>query len=109
MSANFKQKGEVITYTNSGQTDISYKDIIDLGTRIAVAAADIAAGESGSADVVGVFEAPAVNNAAFSQGEALYWDASAGKMTNTPGDLTYAGWCFAAKTETGTTVLVKIG
>jgi predicted RecA/RadA family phage recombinase len=106
MSAEYIQEGATITYANAGETDISYKDVIDLGTRIAVAAADIAAGDSGSISTVGVFELPAVNDAAFVQGEEVFWDGT--ELTSTPGDLTRAGWCVEAKAETATTARVKI-
>lgn len=108
MSANFIQDGATITYTNGGVAAIAYKDVVDLGTRIAVAAEAIAVGASGSISVVGVYELPAINTAEFAQGDEVFWDGVAGKLTNTPGDLSRAGWCVEAKAETGTTARIKI-
>lgn len=104
----FYQDGKTIDYTNGGASAIEYGEIIPLTTRIAVAGENIAVGETGSINVEGVFELPAVNNAAFAVGDALYWDAVAGKLTKTATSNTQAGWAAYAKAETGTTAYVKI-
>lgn len=107
--AIYKQPGKTITYTNpSAVAEIPYKTIIDLDTRVGIAAETIAAGGSGSVEVEGVYEFPAINTAAFDQGQELYWDAVAEKITNDGTDNTPAGWAFAAKLQAGTTVSVKL-
>lgn len=108
MSARRVSKGEVIAYKNAGATDIAYLDVVSLTNRIGIAADKIAAGATGSLEVVGVFELPAVNNAAFSAGDKLYWDATNGKLTKTATDMIPAGWCVADKAETATLAQVKL-
>lgn len=108
MSATFIRDGETISVLNGGGAAIEYKDVIDLGSRIAVAAEKIAVGATGRAAVEGVFELPAIDTAAFTQGEVVYWDAGASKLTNEGAENTRAGWCVAAKLQAGTTAQIKI-
>lgn len=107
--ATYIQKGETIDYTNGGAATISYGAVVPLTTRIGIAGEDIAVGATGSLHVEGVFECPAINTAAFAVGAALYWDATAGKLTTTSTSNTPAGWCVATKASAGTTAKVKIG
>jgi predicted RecA/RadA family phage recombinase len=106
----FIQKGETIDYKNAGETDIAYNDVVALGTnRIGVAEEKIAAGLTGSLNVTGVHEFAAINTAAFSVGDPLYWDTTAKKLTNVSQDNVPAGWATEPKAQTGTTARVKIG
>ena len=107
--AAFVQKGEILDYVNSGETDIAYLDIVPLATQIGVAVEAIPAGATGSLSLSGVYSAPAVNDVAFTAGDQLYWDATAGKLTKTATDNTVAGVAFGAKAQTGTAAYVKIG
>ena len=107
--ANFYQDGKTIDFTNGTGSDIKYGDVVSLTNRVGVAGEDIPAGATGSLHVEGVFEMPAVNNAAFSVGDALYWDVSAQKITKTSTDNTPAGWAVYPKAQTGATAYVKIG
>jgi predicted RecA/RadA family phage recombinase len=102
------QKGRTISYTNGGAADIKYGDVIDLDTRIAIAAEDIAIGATGSASVEDVYELPAIDTAAFTQGQTVYWDPVAKKVTDVGEGLTRAGWCIVGKLQAGTTAQVKI-
>ena len=61
MSAKYWQKGEAIDYTAAAK--IAAGDVVNLATRIGVAAADIAAGETGAVYVTGVFEMPKATGA----------------------------------------------
>lgn len=77
---------------------------------IGVALADIAAGVAGPVAIKNYeVELAAVNNAAFSQGDKLYWDASAGKLTKTSTGNTPAGRCAAAKASTIAKAKVILG
>lgn len=108
MLASYRQKGGKMPYTNAGQTDIAYGAVVSLTTRIGVAAVAIAAGADGTLDMEGVFEMPAVNNSAFSQGEALYWDESESELTDTAQGNIPAGYAFVPKAEAGATARVKL-
>jgi predicted RecA/RadA family phage recombinase len=105
--ATYVQEGARIPHVAGSA--ISYGDVVPLVGHIGVAAADIASGAEGELAVAGVFEAAAVNNAAFVVGDALYWDDTANKLTKTAQGNTAAGWATEAKAESGTTARVKIG
>ena len=103
----YVRPGEVVDYTNSGETAIAAGDVVSLSTRIGVAASTIPAGEWGSVSVVGVYELPK-GNVAVSQGDAVYFSTSTGKITKTDTDVP-AGWAVAGALQAADTVLVKIG
>ncbi len=105
----FIQNGKVIDWTNGTGSDVAYHDVVPLTNRIGIADEAISNTDTGSLAVTGVWELPAVNNAAFAVDDAVYWDVSAGKLTKTSTDNIAAGWCVAAKAETGTTAKIKIG
>jgi len=78
----FLERGEAMDYTPLA--DVSVGDVVVLDERIGIAATDIAAGELGAVNVVGVFTMPAPNDEAFAQGQRLFWDAS-GEVVSTRG------------------------
>lgn len=102
------QKGQTIDYYN-GEAAIGYGDIVPIVSRVAVAGEDIPAGATGSLQTEGVWEMPAVTNAAFAVGDALYWDATAGNLTKTASGNTPAGWCVESKATSTATAKIKIG
>lgn len=107
--ATYLKIGDVLPYTNGTVSTITKDQIVDLSTRIGIAADDIPVGVTGELWLEGVFEAiPAINTAAFTLGENLYWDADTGKLTNDVTE-TPAGWCVVAKLEAGTTTTIKLG
>jgi len=103
--ANYVQKGENIDFTAT--SDIGYLDVVPLTTRIGIALEEIKAGQVGTVAVSEVYELPAVTNAAFVVGDALYWNGTA--VTKTATDNTPAGWAIAPKVSSGATALVRIG
>jgi predicted RecA/RadA family phage recombinase len=109
VSKMYIQKGEVIDYKNSGETDIAYGGVVSLTTRIGIAAEKIPAGETGSLRVVGVHELDASNSVEFTVGAALYWDATNKCLTTTSSGNIPAGWCVEAKASAGTSGKIKIG
>lgn len=106
--ATYIQNGSNINYTNGGASDIAAGDVVGLGTRIGIAAAAIPVGALGTVITEGVFEAPAISTAAFALGDQVYWDATAEKLTNVSEGNTLAGWCIAAKAESGATARIKL-
>ena len=76
MANNFKQPGDIITWTNGGSAVVSGQ-VVRIGQILGVALVDIAGGASGAVALDGVFTVPKVSGAVIAQGEALTWDASA--------------------------------
>ena len=105
----FVHKGNVIDYQNQGDQSITYNTIVNLTTRIGIAGEIIEPGAFGSVSVVGVYELPAINTAAFAIGDALYWDPTVLKLTNVSAENIPAGWATEPKLLAGTTARVKIG
>jgi predicted RecA/RadA family phage recombinase len=105
--ATYVQAGETLDYTNGTQAAIDYNQIVVLGSRLAVAQADIAVGAVGAVAVCGVFTMPAVNNDDFAVGDRLYWNAGTSKLQATPTPV-FAGLCVAAKLTAGTTARVLL-
>lgn len=104
---NFVQNGKMMTWTNATGTAVKSGDLVPVGDTFGVAAGDIANGEAGELCMEGVFQIPAVNNAAIAQGKPVYYASAKG--TPTAEDNKFIGLSWAAKAETGTAVLVKIG
>lgn len=106
--AAYWQRGETLDYTNSGTTAIEANTITPLGNRVGVIGAPIAAGETGSLIVTGVFEMPK-DDAAITAGADLYWDGTNGCVTATKGTLTVvAGYAAQAAAAADEVVLVKL-
>lgn len=113
---NLIQKGDRITYTNTGETTITSGSLVVVGALLCVACADILAGESGPLATEGVFELPKATHAtdkAFTQGEALIFDVSVskfdkGSVTADEGDITGNAVAWAAAGSTATTAYVKL-
>lgn len=74
---NKVSSGKTLLYTNGGGTTIAAGSCLAIGQLLAVAAVDIAAGESGIVDLEGEFDLPKVDAAVIAQGESLTWDVSA--------------------------------
>jgi predicted RecA/RadA family phage recombinase len=106
--ATYIQEGEVLDFVNGSGSDIAYKEVVVLSSGIAVAGESIANGATGSLRVCGVFEIAAIATAAFAVGDKLFWDASAGKLTNVSSGNTPAGYCVEAKASDGATAKVKL-
>ena len=106
--ATFKHPGEVMDWENATGSDVSVGDVISLGTFCGVASVDIADGETGSVVLSGCFEVDAVNNAAFTQGDLIYFDTSAKKATKDTSKA-FLGVAMRDKETDGTTAYVKIG
>ena len=109
MAKNFIQNGDSIMWTNGTGSDVASGDIVAINDLVGVALVDIADGASGAVGTKGVYEFPAVNDAAINQGAKVYYDATAEKMTPTDTDNTLAGIAWAAKALDGTVVRVRLG
>lgn len=104
---HFLQEGKILDYTNTGETAISYGEVIKGTDCIFVAAETIQPGLTGGMRAAGVFEFPSVKAAAFTVGQKVYWDGS--KITNTDTSNTYAGIVVAPKSSNEEIAVVRIG
>lgn len=103
---NFLHEGERITVTAG--VGVSSGDLVVVGSRVAVACADIATGATGAAATEGVFTLPKKSTDVIAQGVPVYWDADPGEITTTATDNTLAGYAFAAAGGGTTSAQVKI-
>lgn len=106
--ATYKHPGQVMDWTNGTGSNVAVGDVISFGTFCGVATVDIANLGTGAVAIDGVYEMPAVNNAAFAQGDVLYFDTVAKNLTKDTSKA-FIGIAFRAKAETGVTAWVKIG
>lgn len=104
---HYVQRGESIDYKNTGEVDLKANDVVSLETRIGIAGCDIPIGVTGSVNVIGVFDIPAVASEIFTVGKAVYWNGEA--ITATAADNTPAGWVVEPKPSTKSLARVKIG
>ncbi|KPU42164.1 hypothetical protein OXPF_39430 [Oxobacter pfennigii] len=101
------QRGDTLDFTNSSGSDIAYGDVVPITSRIGIAGENIKNGATGSLKIVGVFELPADNTAAFAVGDVVYWDAENSIVEKTAGAYK-AGVVVEAKAQAGTLAKVKI-
>ena len=106
MKATYYQRGETLDYTATKKLEAG--DVVSLGSRIGVAAANIGAGEQGAVHVVGVFAMTKANTEDIKLGAAVYYDAAAEAITTTADGNTPAGYAAADAATTATSVLVKL-
>lgn len=108
MSTKKVSDGKTALYNNAGSAILSGAVVVT-GNRIGIAAVNIAATTgTGTLDMEGVFELAAVATMAFAQGDKLYWDETAEKLTKVSGGNVPAGICWEAKLSAGTTAKVKL-
>lgn len=106
MKVTYYQRGETLDYTPA--ENVAPGSVVDLGTRIGVAAAGIAAGCSGALQMVGVFAMTKTNTEKITMGAAVYYDADTDVITATADGNTPAGYAAADADTTATSVLVKL-
>ena len=106
MKATHIQEGKFFDYKNEGTSKISTGDIVVVGTRATVAAADIEAGEVGTVAVGEVYDLPKDSNA-IALGAKVYYDATAEKETATASTNLEIGYAIAAAGASASTVRVK--
>lgn len=104
---NYKQPGKTMAYVAGA--DISAGDVVALADRVAVALTDIANGATGTVELDGVYELVAETDAAFSQGDQLFWDTNAENLTKTPSTTTIpAGMAHEAKVQASAKALCRL-
>lgn len=105
--AKYVQRGETIDFVNKTSEDISAGDVVDIGTRIGIAATSIPVGHKGALNVVGVYDIPALTTEELTVGQAVYYKD--GKIQASESDATPAGWVVEHKVQTSAIARVKIG
>ena len=106
----FVQDGKVLDYKNDGSAAIAYGDVVALTACIGVAECDIPKGGIGALSVSGVYELPADTSAAFTMGQALFWDSTSGTVKGTTSSgLIPCGFAAAPKESSATICFCKIG
>lgn len=109
MSTFYMQRGESLDYVNAGAAKIDAGEVVVIGTKIGIAATDIAVGAKGALHVEGVFEMPEKSGeSAIALGAAVYWDATNEAITATSTSNTLAGYAAAPSGANATKILVKI-
>lgn len=106
MTKKFIQPGEVIDYTAG--SDLTAGAVVVIGNRVGVLLTDLANGETGAAQVTGVFELTKLTTDDVAQGNLLYWDATNKRLTKTATDNTLAGYAWKAAGTSATTVQIKL-
>lgn len=103
---NFIAEGHTIDHAPAAARASGAATLI--GTRIGVAAADVAISTPGVFYVRGVFTLPKLTTDAPAQGALLYWDNTNLRLTTTSAGNTLAGYAFAAAINGDTTVQCAI-
>jgi len=107
MAQNHVQKGASMPWTNATSADVASGDVVVVGDIIGVAAGDIADGAEGILFIEEVWLLPKAAPLVISQGDKVYFDATAGNVNKTDTDA-LAGVCFEGAVSAATTVKVKI-
>lgn len=103
--AEYWQRGEAIDFANNTGAAIEANEIVVLGSHVGVAGTPIAAGETGTLHVFGVFEMPKKEAEAITAGADVYY--ADGAITATEGTVK-AGYATEAAAADATSVKVKL-
>jgi predicted RecA/RadA family phage recombinase len=100
MGSTYKQPGSIISYT-APATAVTVNQVVSLNNGIGVALSAIPASTVGLVSVKGVHNLPALSTDAWSDGDLLWWDFTAGSLTRLGSPLhRYAGRAVGAKLVT---------
>ena len=102
---NFVQPGDVLPVTLAAP--VASGGVVIAGTLLGVAAINGATGETIDVALRGVFELPKATGA-LTQGQAVYWDAAAGRITATSSGNTAAGAAATAAASAAATARVRL-
>lgn len=105
------QAGRVINYMNPSEAaaDIKVGDVVALVSMCGIAETNIAKGAIGAVTLEGVWEVPAVSNAAFAVGDVVYWNATSGYVTKTVSTNVFFGIVTETKGASGAKAKVMLG
>lgn len=74
--ATYVQQGETLDYKNGTSKKIEAGTVIPLVSRIGIAGCDIAAGDTGTVHVMGVFKIPKTKDTDIAMGTLVYFDGT---------------------------------
>lgn len=110
MGTRYKQRGDVLDHTAGSA--INADDIVVIGDCVGIANVDIASGEEGGLSIEGVFTVPKTTGTAWSQGDSVDFDASAGEfhigVSPAAGDVQNCGIAAEDAGSADATGLVKL-
>lgn len=108
MSTKFVQPGRVLTYTAPSGGVVAGTPLL-IGGVVVVPRTTAAQTLSFDADVEGVFSVPKTAGVAWTEGQVLYWDSSAGSFaTAQSATARRAAFCVVAAASGDTTGIVKL-
>lgn len=102
---NYIQQGDIMPFTAAAA--VTSGDLVKVGSVIGVSVTTVAQGDTGAAQIVGVFEV-GKEAVAIDQGDALYYKSATGKVTTASTGNTFAGYAFASAAAGDSTVHIKI-
>lgn len=106
MSRNFVYDGEHFNYTAGGT--VTNGDLVPMTDMVGLALAPATSGVVIAVRTEGVAELTKVTGDTITQGQIVYWDNSAKKITTTSSGNTRAGKAYAAAGNGVTKVMVKL-
>ncbi len=108
MARNYVKPGDVTDYTNNTAAIISSSDPVAIGNQqMGIALVDIAIGATGSVAKEGIFLLAKNTGDAVTQGQKLWWDATAKEVINAPAlNAYFIG--YADKAERAATATVHV-
>ena len=106
MAKNYIQPGDVLDHVAAAALTSGQPVLI--GKRLGIALGDAAIGDTVALQVKGVFEVIKVTANTPAQGDLLYWDDTAKKLTTTATSNTLAGYAAEAASGTDTTVNIAL-
>jgi predicted RecA/RadA family phage recombinase len=108
MKANYWQKGDAIDFVNATENTIPANTLVVLGTHVGVAGTDIAAGETGTILVSGVWKLAKKGAEVITAGTNVYYSSADDAVTATAAENTACGYAIAAAAAADETVLVRL-
>ncbi|ESY72527.1 hypothetical protein X740_33230 [Mesorhizobium sp. LNHC221B00] len=111
MAKNYIQPGNTISWTNAdvtGAVDVASGDGVVAGSLFGVAQGDIAVGDSGELGLIGVYDLEKVSAQAWTFGQRIYWDATAGNATTTASSNKLIGVAVEAAANPSATGKVRL-
>lgn len=103
---NFIQPGHVMTFTGQAGGHLS-GDLVIVGAAFGISAYNVAEGAEGELAMGGIYSLPKASGA-ITEGAAVYWDATAKKVTTTSTSNTKIGVAAKAVASGADTVAVRL-
>ena len=106
MATNYVQEGKTVTLT--APYTVAPGEGALVGTIFGVALLDVTSAAAGQFATYGIWDLKATTADTFAQGAVVYWDNDAKECTSTSSSNKLIGVAMAAKTNSQTTVRVRL-